>query len=417
MKPKYRNIIANGMKSNGRRDRVEHRCVTCGKQYPHAVLNRCPEDGGAIDTFYNLSRARINDTENPLERYFDLLPVNNPDNLLWGGEGNTPCMRATGLEERIGHSCIYLKDETRNPTCSTKDRIASVGLSYYKELGATEFVLSSTGNSSTAFARGAQLFGTAKVHIFVGRRWLARLNYPDHPNVATYVVEDDFVGAGAAAQRFAQHAGVMFEGGFFNPARREGLKLAYLEAFDQMHVAPEYVFQAVSSGMGLLGAYKGALEYLAMGRLASLPKFVAVQQSTCSPMVDAFEERLDHIEKRHIVKNPEGLAYAILRGNPSQAYPYIHHLVEDSQGAFEKVTNEEMIAARNLLLECEGIHVCFAAATALAGMIKMLDRGTIPGDSPVLVNLTGTDRPHNPVPRSVIPYVESADALPMRKAG
>lgn len=417
MKLKYRQLITNRTRTNGGHQEVEHRCVTCGKQYPHSDLNRCPEDGGAIDTFYDLKRARIKNTENPLERYFDLLPINNPENLLWGGEGNTPCMRATGLEERLGHGCIYLKDETRNPTCSTKDRIASVGLSYYKELGTHEFVLSSTGNSSTAFARGAQLFDSAKVHIFVGQRWLPRLNYPDHPNVATYVVDDDFVGAGLAAQHFAEESGVKFEGGFFNPARREGLKLAYLEAFDQMHVSPDFVFQAVSSGMGLLGAYKGALEYLVMGRLPRLPRFVAVQQSSCSPMVDAYEEQLDHIEKRHIVKNPDGLAYAILRGNPSQAYPYVHGLVEDSQGAFEKVTNEEMISARNLLLECEGVHACFAAATAVAGMIKMVKNGAVPEDAALLVNLTGTDRPRNPVPQAVIPYGEAAEVVPMRKAG
>ena len=412
----YRKLMRKKARKRVRRGLV-HRCVTCGREYPHEVLNRCPDDGGAIDVFYDLGRVRIQDVESPLERYFDLLPIEDPENLLWGGEGNTPCFRATELEKKLGHRRIYLKDETRNPTLTTKDRIASMGLSYFKELGVDEFVISSTGNSSTAFARGAQLFGNAKVHIFAGRDWLYRLNYPDHPQVMTYVVDDDFVAAGKFSQEFAKVNGLLSEGGFFNLARREGLKLAYLEAYDQMDRTPEYVFQAVSSGMGLLGGYKGALEYLAMGRLSRLPRFTAVQQATCAPMAGAYQEGLDHIEPRHVIKNPKGLAHAILRGDPRQAYPYIHHVVTASEGSIESVNNEEIIAARNEVLECEGLHICFSAATAVAGMAKLIRTNAIPKGAPLLVNITGADRPVNPVPKSIIPYRQAAEPAALQRAG
>jgi threonine synthase len=364
-------------------------------------MNRCPQCGGAIDAIYDLRQVSIRNSPNPLLRYSGLLPVAREENLLWLGEGNTPCIHAKQLGAALGLKHLYLKDESANPSRSTKDRIGSVGLSYFKDLGVSEFVIASTGNSSTAYARAVQLVDGFRVHIFVGEDFLPRLNYPDHPSVSTYVVRDDFVNAGGAAKEFADSKKLFFEGGFFSLARREGLKLAYLEAFDAMPQPPEYVFQAVSSGMGLLGAYKGALEYRALGRLPVLPRFVAVQQRSCSPMASAFGEKSIAIRGHHIVRNPKGLAYAILRGDPSQSYPYIRYLTQRSGGQILSVDDAAIIEARRLALEAEGCSICYASATALAGLIHQARSGAIDPQAPILVNLTGADRPNSPVPGRV----------------
>ena len=94
---------------------------------------------------------------------------------------------------------LYFKDESVNPTRSTKDRIASIGLSRFAELGVSKLVIASTGNSSTAYARGAQLLPGFTVHIFIGRDFLNRLNYPDSPAVVTHVVDGEFVAAANSA--------------------------------------------------------------------------------------------------------------------------------------------------------------------------------------------------------------------------
>ncbi len=383
---------------------IHHCCIVCGAEDRDLGRNRCAQCQGAMDAIYNLDTVELQPSYNPLQKYFSLLPIQQREHALWLGEGNTPCVHATSLGRALGLYNLFLKDETTNPTRSTKDRIASVGLSRFGELGLTRFAIASTGNSSTAYARGVRLVEGFELHIFVGRHFLHRLNYANHPRVKTYVLDDDFVSAGKAAQTFATEQKIFSEGGFFSLSRREGLKLAYLEAYDHMPEAPQYVFQAVSSGMGLLGAFKGALEYQLLGRLPLMPKFIAVQQASCSPMAAAFTEGVEAIQPQHIVQNPTGIAEAILRGDPSQSYPYIHYICRATGGQILSVTEAEIRQAREVLAEHEELQVCFASATALAGLIKMKGWGREPEGAPILVNLTGANRPLAPVPHDVIAW-------------
>jgi threonine synthase len=373
-------------------------CTVCAQPADSPLTHRCQGCRGAIDAIHRLDQVALGSAGNSLQRYFDLLPIRDRGNVIWLGEGDTPCFTAAELGRRVGLSNLTLKNESENPTHSTKDRIASVGLSRFAELGVKRFVMASTGNSSTAYARGVQLASGIEMALFCGRRFSHRLSYPDHSSVATFLVNGDFVAAGAASRRFAERTGAFFEGGFFNYARREGLKLAYLEAFDQMDEPPEYVFQAVSSGMGLLGAYKGALEYRLLGRLRRLPRFVAVQQASCAPMARAYRDGSDGIRPQHVVTEPQGIAEAILRGDPTQTYPYIRHVCQATGGQIVAVAEEEIRAARTLLQEAEGVRVCYSSATALAGVLRLRRSGDISPDASVLVNLTGGDRVRWPAP-------------------
>ncbi|MFY4719228.1 threonine synthase [Streptomyces sp. LaBMicrA B280] len=388
---------------------VRYFCLLCGREQPESPSTRCAACDGALDAFYDLDQAAVPETRqgpDPLQHYFSLLPLRDRASGRWGGEGNTPCFEVPELAAAIGVGRLFVKDESANPTRSTKDRVASLCLSRFAELGIHELVLSSTGNTSTAYARAAALFPGFRLHIFVGRAFVSRLNYPDHPNVTTHVVDGEFVMAGKVAQRFAREQGHFWEGGFFNLARREGLKLAYLEAFDQMPVEPDFVFQAVSSGMGLLGALKGAVEYRELGRLGKLPAFMAVQQASCAPMAHAFGEDAERIEPRHVIRNPQGLAYAILRGDPTATYPYIRDLCRNSGGQILAAEEDRIRRARRLLLDMAGVRGCFASATALAGVMRAAEDGTLTPDSVALVNLTGGDRPVAQVPASTTTWTE-----------
>src|SRR5437588_257620 len=78
--------------------------------------------------------------------------------------------------------------------------------------------------------------------------------------VKVYWLKDgDFAEAHAYAAAFAQRTpGITGESGFFNPGRREGLKMAFLEAALEMPEAPHWYFQGISSGMGVYGTWRGA---------------------------------------------------------------------------------------------------------------------------------------------------------------
>ncbi len=376
-------------------------CRLCGTAYPTGFVPRCEFCGGPTDVFYDLSRARVGGLdEPPLRRYADLLPVADAAGLLEFGEG-TPLVHAKELGRAFGLSRLYLKVEGANPTRSTKARMAAVALPFLRERGVTEFTVSSTGNSSTAFGQAAPLFPELRMHVFCGSAFLDRLNFPPSPNVTVYSVDGSFVAAGKAAQEFATRHGLPFESGFFNPARREGLKTAYLEAVDQMPVEPSVVIQAISSGMGIYGANKGFREYLVLGRLSRMPRIVCAQQATCAPMHAGWRRGVATLDESFRIANPDGLAKAILRGDASATYPYMLRVVRSSGGCFTAIDADAMRTARRLARELEGLDICYASSVALASAARLAAEAWIAPDEPVLVNLTGADRPPIPVPAAV----------------
>jgi threonine synthase len=186
------------------------------------------------------------------------------------------------------------------------------------------------------------------------------------------------------------------ERGFFNPGRREGLKVAWLEAAEQVPRTIDWYVQAISSAMGVYGVYKGALQLHELGTIDRVPHLLCVQQETCAPMISAWVDGSERIRPEDIVKRPTGIAAAILRGDPTRAYPHVRRIVLESGGTMVAVTEEEIREARRLLEELEGIHPCFAASAALAGLAKAREQGDIDAEETVLVNLTGSEREGTP---------------------
>ncbi len=375
-------------------------CQSCGHVYGAGFHPVC-SCGGMVDMAYSLAQARIRTSDNPFVRFFDLLPLCDEGNIRWLGDGNTPTVHAQGLGRRLGLSKLYLKNETRNPTWSTKDRMASMVLSFFQENGVREFACSSTGNSSTSFAKGVETFPGFKLHVFVGRDFLHRMNFPSSDVVKVYWVKDaTFAEAHECARAFTRHhPDVTGERGFFNPGRREGLKIAFLEAVLDMPEAPHWYFQAASSGMGVYGVWRGAQQLFRMGRIERLPRLACVQQETCCPMVRSWRAASAVTRPQDIVAEPRGIAEAILRGNPTNTYPHLHRIVQQSGGTFESVTEAQIREAQTMVHELEGIEICPASATTVAAIKLMAEAGELRRDEVVLANLTGRERTTEVTPR------------------
>jgi threonine synthase len=347
-----------------------------------------------VDPVYDYARARLTNDGDSLERYFDILPLESTE-YMHGGVEPTPLVHAKDLGRRYGLEQLWLKDETGNPTRTTKDRMAACTLSRFRELGVDVFVASSTGNSSTSFAHWIERYGAGSLHahLFCGANWVARHQYCDHDGVSLHVIDGTFVQTGAAAQAYAAENHLVWEGGFFNPSRREGLKLAYLEALDALPREPTVVVQAISSGMGLYGGWRGVRDYQALGLLHSTPRFICVQQRSCAPMVRSFESGSRVVLPEFVVENPSGIAEAILRGDPTASYPYMHRIVTESKGTFVDVTQQEIEVAQRTLKHDEGLRACPASAAAVSAVFKLRRRGFLAADDVVLVNVAGGMRP------------------------
>lgn len=367
-------------------------CIRCGWESDPAFRLRCPRCMGALDPKLNLENATERDSDHPELTYLDFLPAESQHFLDAGVSVRTPCRSAPRLGAAIGLPCLWVKDETQQPTGTTKDRLASVVLAVFRQFGIKEFVASSTGNSSTALARAVRRDHSMRAHFFCGRDFTGDHDIETDDRVTLTVVDGTYAQATQVAQEFAAQHGLVWEGGFFNWARREGLKLTYLEAFDAMDTEPDVVVQAISSGMGMMAARKGVEEYLACGRLTSLPRFLMVQQDTCAPMAEAWREGRAELTEDDVIQRPTGLARAILLGDGRPFYPYMRDIAVASGGSIVSVSQDALVQARTMLRELEGLEVCHSSAATIAALRNEVAAQRITPDQTVLVNLTGRGR-------------------------
>lgn len=376
-------------------------CTKCAKAIGDAYKPFC-ECGGMVEVGYDPARVHLADSANPYVRFADLLPVASTRDKLPGDAIYSPTVHARKLGAQLDMPSLYLKDETVLPTRSTKDRMAAVSLGFLWERGVRAFCTSSTGNSSTSYAHAIRAFPGMTLYLFTAENFVTRVQHADHPQVVHFGMRDaTFVEAFNHAAIYAGEHKLVSERGFFNLGRREGLKMAFLEASDQVPGPIDWYVQAVSSAMGVYGTYKGAKELREIGHIDRLPQLLCVQQASCSPMVRAYEDGSDAILPSHVVARPAGIAEAILRGDPSRVYPYVKGIVVESGGDFVAVTEDEIREARRMTEDLEGISPCFSASTAVAGLIKKVRNGSFPRTETVLVNLTGGDRPRTPPAPSV----------------
>ena len=105
-----------------------------------------------------------------LWRYRDLLGDIDAEFVrrrVFMGEGGTPLLRAAAIERDLGCDAVWLKDESRNPTGSFKDRGTAFGMSILASLGFAAVGTVSTGNMARSVAAYAARAGLGST-IWVG---------------------------------------------------------------------------------------------------------------------------------------------------------------------------------------------------------------------------------------------------------
>ena len=124
-----------------------YRCSLCAQEYgPQEVQYTCPKDGGNLDVILDYEHLRktlqpediTQQSEASLWRYLPLLPIADPggQNTPLHAAGGTPVFAPARLAQGLGLDNLWVKDESRNPTASFKDRASAVVVGRAREIGA-----------------------------------------------------------------------------------------------------------------------------------------------------------------------------------------------------------------------------------------------------------------------------------------
>jgi len=370
--------------------RFHQKCLNCGKQFPpNAHITQC-ECGGLIEFLYDLSKidSFVDESYDSIWRYWRLLPIEDLNQVEDIGEGMTPLFRSNNLGKLLGMSNLWIKDESKNPTATFKDREAGLTISRFKELGIDEFVICSTGNTAASFTRAVSLMESFKMHLFIPKAAKERVDFEIPESVLVELVEGNYWEAIDYSSKYAKDKKLVSEGGFSNPCRIEGVKTLAFETAER-GVQPDYYIQAIGSGVGPCAFYKGYEELVNIGAAKKIPKIVCIQPELCAPIVRAYEDKKEVFDPAYVVADPKTHVTTLANGNPAFSYPYVRRVIKETGGMVEAVSEEEVRRAVELVEKEENLSCEPAAATALAGLIKCVEKGRIEKDAVVLLNHSG----------------------------
>jgi threonine synthase len=281
------------------------------------------------------------------------------------GEGDTPLVRSSVIEQELGAGAVYFKLEGCNPTGSFKDRGMVLTMAKAVEEGSRAVICASTGNTSAAAAAYA-----------------ARAGLP-----AIVIVPDGYVALGKLAQAMIYGARVVMVRGNFDDAlglvralsqehavtvvnsinryRIEGQKSGAFEICDALGDAPDYLAIPVGNAGNISAYWAGFVQYQAAGRSRHTPHMLGFEAAGAAPIV-----------RNEVVANPETVATAIRIGNPA-SWELATEARDQSGGTIDCVTDEEILDAYQLLAQREGLFVEPASAASVAGLRKLVGTGQL----------------------------------------
>ncbi len=339
-----------------------------------------------------------------IEHYRRYLPVSESTPIVTLFEGNTPLLPAPRLAEAVGSGArVWLKVEGAQPTGSFKDRGMTMAISKAVEAGARAVICASTGNTSASAAAYARRAGLQCVVVIPeGNIALGKLSQAMMHQATVLAVQGNFDDALEIVREISDKHPIELVNSL-NPFRIEGQKTGAWEICDALGEAPTHHCIPVGNAGNITAYWAGYQVYRDEGRIDALPKMMGFQAAGAAPIVLG-----------HPVKNPETFATAIRIGNPV-SWKAAEHARDESGGAIDSVTEEEIAEAYRLLAADEGVFCEPASAASVAGMLKLARAGYFKqaakesGDPRIVCILTGNGLKD---PNSAIKNSESPIVVP-----
>ncbi len=313
-----------------------------------------------------------------IERYAAHLPVTSRTPRITLGEGATPLVRAPSLEQRTGLAEVWLKVEGQNPTGSFKDRGMVVAVAKALEAGTRVLLCASTGNTAASAAAYAARAGLRAVVLLPeGQVAQGKLVQAQVFGARVLSIEGSFDDALRLARALADE-GVGALVNSLNPLRLEGQKTAAFEICEALGDAPDALCIPVGNAGNITAYWKGFREAVDASLARRRPRMWGFQAEGAAPIV-----------RGEAVARPETIATAIRVGNPASWQGAVRAR-DESGGAIEAVSDDDILAAYAFLAAREGIFCEPASAASVAGLLQRAATGALGGARRVVCVLTGS---------------------------
>ncbi len=371
------------------------RCFRCDTLYPPGhYAEDCPNCRPVAPS--NLSVAyRTQSASKPdygsragLWRYSELLPVERAEAVTLG-EGGTPLLSLERTGKAIGIMRLLAKDETRNPTWSFKDRLASVAISVAKSMGARVIVSSSTGNAGAAAAAYAAKAGLPCV-IFTTGGAAGPLIIQMRAYGPTVFALENKADRWPLMQHAVREFGWFPTSPFFgpvvgsNPYGIEGYKtLAYEIAETMNWDVPDCCVIPVCYGDAMVGMWRGFEEMRSLGWTRRTPRLIAAEiyGSLSSALRNGTDAPPDMPMTHETVAKSTTATRSTFQALKA---------IRKSSGTAIVVGNDAIMHWQERLAREEGLYVEPASAGALAGAEQLRTRGDIKSTDTVVALLTAS---------------------------
>ena len=314
--------------------------------------------------------------EGVIDRYRRYLPVTDDTPDVAMGEGNTPLVKSRNIGPALGCE-LYFKLEGMNPTGSFKDRGMCLAIAKALEAGSSRVMCASTGNTSASASAYASRYGMeAIVLVPAGEIALGKLAQAMAYGARMIAVRGNFDDALQIVLRATDEMDISLVNSV-NPYRLEGQKTAAFEIVDELGDAPDMISIPVGNAGNITAYWTGFTEYKEHEQARTLPKMMGFQAAGAAPIVHD-----------RVVEEPETIASAIRIGNPASWQGAVKAR-DDSGGAINAVTDEEILSAYLRLAREEGIFCEPASAAAVAGLFQLAEAGDELEGKTVVCIITG----------------------------
>lgn len=340
------------------------RCLRCGTEYPVQRMTRgcprCREDKPSnVECTYDYDQIKqvfrkelLCERAPTMWRYKEFLPPDE-ENVVTLGEGMTPLVKCPSLGKSLGLKNLYVKDESRNPTWSFKDRLASSSVSMARQFGAKVVMASSSGNhgaATAAYAARAGLDAVIFTHEAFPVTMRTFMQAYGAKVVAAPTYRDRWRLQKACEEEFGWYSNhdVAHPSAGYDPYGVDGYKSIGFEICEQLGWrAPDKMVVPVGAGGSFFGSWKGFGEFFDMGFIDSKPQMIAAEPF--GPLKNALAKGLDYVEEV-----PAGWTVAFSTGTNYSTYQALKVLL-DSDGVAETASDDEIMEMQLQLAATEGI--------------------------------------------------------------